>query len=54
MKRIGVVMNGKLSPGAAYADAHDFALHQFKNEADVAIDASSPSGLNDLRHALAE
>ncbi|SRR6266404_656928 len=46
--RIGVVLNGMVNPGVDYKDVHDFALHQFRNEADLAVDASSPDDLRKL------
>jgi hypothetical protein len=51
--RVGVVMNGTSPKTEAYLDAHDYALHQFKNEADVAVDASSGEGKEQLRAVLA-
>jgi hypothetical protein len=52
IKRIGVVLNGVTSPGADYKDAHDFALHEFRQEADVTVDSASPSDLNTLQKVL--
>jgi hypothetical protein len=46
IERIGIVLNGEENPGVAHKDTHDFAIHQFKVEGDLAIDAASE---NDLR-----
>ena len=53
VERVGVVMNGPSPKTEAYLDAHDYALHQFKNEADVAVDATSGEGKEQLRAILA-
>jgi hypothetical protein len=52
LRLIGVVLNGNDAPQPAYQDAHDFALHQFDNEADLAVDASSSPGFQRLADAL--
>lgn len=52
IERIGVVLNGTQSLGTAYQDTHDFALHQFKTEGDLAVDAASESDLRKLSDAL--
>lgn len=52
LKTIGVVLNGQVNPNAEYKDAHDFALHEFKQEADIAVDASSPNDLKLFQDAL--
>ena len=52
--RIGIVLNGRRDPGDAYKDAHDFALHQFKYEADLAVDASSADDFRRLAERLGE
>lgn len=57
VKRVGLVLNGA-APGnrrhaAAYADAHDYALAQFRKEADLTIDGSSAAGANELVALLA-
>lgn len=52
LRLIGVVLNGSEAPQPAYKDAHDFALHQFKKEADLAVDASSSPGFQSLADAL--
>ena len=41
IKRIGVVFNGNSASRPDYRDIHDFALDQFRNEADWAVDASA-------------
>lgn len=53
VKRIGVVLNGASHRSPALKDAHDFALREFTQEADLAIDASSPDQLQRLKHELA-
>jgi hypothetical protein len=50
--RIGIVLNGSVDSGTSYRDAHDFALHQFRNEADLAVDASSIDDVKRLEAAL--
>lgn len=52
VERVGVVMNGTSPKTDAYLDAHDYAFHQFKNEADVAVDATSGEGKDQLRVVL--
>ena len=52
IRRIGVVFNGATNPGAAYKDAHDFALHEFSKEADLAVDAASPDDIRKLEEEL--
>jgi hypothetical protein len=54
LKRIGVVLNGVSDPGSEYRDTHDFALREFTQEADLAVDGTSASDLNKLQAALAE
>jgi hypothetical protein len=51
-RRIGLVLNGAENPRTAYRDTHDFALHQFKNEADLAVDASSVDDFRKFEEAL--
>lgn len=53
VERVGVVMNGTSPKTSAYLDAHDYALHQFHNEADVTVDATSGEGKEQLRAVLA-
>jgi hypothetical protein len=53
-KRVGIVLNGTTSPGASYRDTHDFALHQFAKEADLAVDAASSDDFRKLEDALRE
>src|SRR5262249_22959324 len=52
IRLIAVVLNGSDAPQPAYKDAHDFALHQFNKEADLAVDASSSPGFQRLADAL--
>jgi hypothetical protein len=52
LRRIGVVLNGATRPGRAYRDTHDFAMQEFSQEADLAIDAGSPEGVNQLKNEL--
>jgi hypothetical protein len=49
VKRVGVVVNGAHNPTAQYRDTHDFAMQEFTQEADLAIDTASPEGLEQLR-----
>ncbi|SRR5216684_2586795 len=53
IERVGVVMNGISPKTEAYLDAHDYALHQFRKEADVTVDATSGEGKDQLRAVLA-
>jgi hypothetical protein len=41
IKRVGVVLNGAKTKNDAYYDAHDYAMEQFRKEADLAIDGES-------------
>jgi hypothetical protein len=50
--RIGVVLNGSTRATSRYYVAHDYALHQFQKEADVAVDAASGEGRQKFRVAL--
>lgn len=52
IQRVGVVLNGVASPSPEYRDAHEFALHEFRQEADVTIDSASPSDLNTFQQIL--
>ncbi|HEV7395841.1 MAG TPA: hypothetical protein VGN86_04960 [Pyrinomonadaceae bacterium] len=54
LKRIGVVLNGVSDPGSEYRDAHDFALHEFTQEADLAVDTTSASDLERFQAVLME
>jgi hypothetical protein len=49
LRKIGVVLNGIASPKPSYRDAHDFALQEFTQEADKAIDAGTPEGVAELK-----
>jgi hypothetical protein len=51
-KRIGVVLNGTDNPSTVYRDTHDFALHQFEAEGDLAVDAGSEDDLREFSKAL--
>jgi hypothetical protein len=50
--RIGVVLNGSPRRSPQYYVAHDYALHQFQKEADLAIDAASREDTEKLKAAL--
>ena len=50
--RIGVVLNGSTRGNSGYYVAHDYALHQFQKEADVAVDAASGEGTHQFRAVL--
>lgn len=50
--KIGVVINGTRTSQPSYKDTHDFVMHQFGEEADLAIDAASDRGLDTLKEAL--
>ncbi len=52
IERIGIVLNGAENPGVAYQDAHDFAMHQFRTEGDLAVDAASEKDLREFSKAL--
>lgn len=52
VKRVGIVMNGSSPKTETYMDAHDYAFHQFNNEADVAVDTTSGEGRELLRSVL--
>jgi hypothetical protein len=50
--RIGVVLDGSIEKSAAYHEAHDYALHQFKKEADIAVDTASGQGTREFEEML--
>jgi hypothetical protein len=50
--RIGVVLDGSTHRTNAYYEAHDFALHQFQKEADIAVDTLSGQGTKELEEVL--
>jgi hypothetical protein len=52
IRRIGVVLNGLEKPNEDYRDAHDFALSEFEQGADLAVDAASGSDLQELERSL--
>jgi hypothetical protein len=51
--RIGVVLNGAKNPSDAYRDAHDFAMHEFKPESELVVDAASDDDFSAFKYALA-
>jgi hypothetical protein len=53
IERVGIVMNGTSPKTEPYLDAHDYALHQFNNEADLTVDTTSGEGKEQLRAVLA-
>jgi len=53
IERIALVMNGTSPKTKPYLDAHDYALHQFNNEADVTVDTASGMNEERLRAVLA-
>jgi hypothetical protein len=52
IRLVGVVLNGTQRSSPDYKDAHDFALHQFKIEADLTVDARSVIDLKKLEEEL--
>jgi hypothetical protein len=50
--RIGVVLDGSIRRTPPYLVAHDYALHQFKKEADIAVDTMSGEGTLELEAML--
>jgi hypothetical protein len=54
LKRIGIVLNGVSDPGSEYRDTHDFALREFTQVADLAVDTTSAGDLDKLQAALSE
>jgi hypothetical protein len=50
--RIGVVFDGPTLRTKAYYHAHDFALHQFEKDADIAVDTLSGQGTRELEEVL--
>jgi hypothetical protein len=52
IERVGIVMNGTSPQTESYLDAHDYALHQFHKEADIAVDTSSGEEKQALRALL--
>ncbi|HXJ94577.1 MAG TPA: hypothetical protein VMT20_17155 [Terriglobia bacterium] len=52
--RVGVVLNGSTHKTSKYYATHDYVLHQFQKDADLAIDAASGEDAQKLRAALAQ
>jgi hypothetical protein len=52
VRRVGVILNGVPHGDPGYADAHDYAVHQFRKEADVTYDTWSGQGRSELETAL--
>jgi hypothetical protein len=50
--RIGVVLDGSTHRARAYYEAHDFALHQFQKEADIAVDMLTGQGTREFEEVL--
>ena len=53
IRSVGVVLNGHSHLVPATSEAHDYALHQFSKDADLALDAASTESGNELRMLLA-
>jgi hypothetical protein len=52
IRRVGVVLNGHSHLDPQTHEAHDYALHRFRAESDLAIDAASDESGSQLRHLL--
>lgn len=52
LQRVGVVLNGAIQKSDAYFEAHDYAIHQFKKEADLTVDAESYDDQNKFQQLL--
>jgi hypothetical protein len=52
IQRVGIVLNGRSPQTERYMDAHDYALHQFRHEADVTVDSTSGEGREQLKAIL--
>ena len=52
LRKIGVVLNGAAVTGPNYRDTYAFALQEFTQEADKAIDAGTPEGVAELKAEL--
>jgi hypothetical protein len=50
--RIGIVVNGLSRKSFAAADAHDYALHRFRSDADMVYDVSENESVEKLRAAV--
>ena len=53
IQTVGVVLNGQSHVEAKTHEAHDYALHRLKMDADSAIDGASSNSTADLEKALA-
>jgi hypothetical protein len=53
IRRVGVVLNGNSHLAANTSEAHDYALHRFQVDSDLAIDAASIDSRELLRNLLA-
>lgn len=54
IKRVGIVLNGSSHLSMKTHDAHDYALHRFQVESDLAIDSASNESGALLRKLIAE
>jgi hypothetical protein len=54
LRRVGIVMNGATNPNQPdYSDIHDFAVQEFKRDADLVVDTASPDALGEFKKTLA-
>jgi hypothetical protein len=54
IRRVALVFNGKSHLKPDLRDAHDFALDQFRSQADLTLDASKMDAKREVRSFLAE
>ena len=54
LSRVGIVMNGATSPDRPdYKDIHDFAIQEFRKDADLVVDTTLPETINEFKETLA-
>ncbi len=53
IRRVGIVLNGNSHLHEKTQEAHDYALHRFAVDSDLAIDAASPGSVQQLLGILA-
>lgn len=52
LKRVGIVLNGNSHCAPNSLEAHDYALHRFQADSDLAIDAAQPGSRVELRNLI--
>lgn len=52
IRSVGIVLNGKSHMKPSTHEAHEYALHRFKQDSNATIDGNSPSEVADLRRLV--